>query len=293
VSPGTELTGFDMVNNTIVYGVSPVGTVTAGGGIASGTIYAAGDVAAQAHNDAVIAYNDLMSRVPDTTFAGVTQLDGMTLTPGVYSFVPSANLQVNGTLTLDFQGDDNAEFIFQTGTTLVTMAGSNVVAINKSSTTCDGANVFWAVGSGATIDGDQFIGSVIANTLISLTSGASVSGRLISLTGAVTMIENTIAVCEGTGTVPGGGDGGDGDVCDGDGSDNGGWGTNDHSWRSWWNNWFKNNKSDRNNNDNRNNKNNRNKNDNRNTRNDRNNNGNRNNQTDKNNKNHSHDRGRR
>jgi hypothetical protein len=247
VSPGTAITGFDLVSNTI----SGPGTVTAGLGIVSGTIYASGPVATLAHNDAVIAYNDLMSRVPDTTFAGVTQLDGMTLTPGVYNFAPSANLLVNGTLTLDFQGNADAEFIFQTGTTLVTMAGSNVVAINTGvddpSTTCVGANVFWAVGSSATIDGDQFIGSVIANISISMTAGANVSGRIIALTAAVTMIENTIAVCDGT-TTGGGGGGGTvppGSSC-GDFVTGGGWvygdEAQDTSHRGWFRKWLKRNK---------------------------------------------------
>jgi hypothetical protein len=213
VSPGTAITGFQPAPaNTI----SGPGTVTPGDGVVTGTIYASGPVAAQAHNDAVIAYNYLVSQVPDADkiYAGVTQLDGMTLTPGVYSFEPSANLQVNGTLTLDFQGNADAVFIIKLGTTLVTMSGSNVVAINNPNTTCDGANVFWAVGSSATIDGDQFLGSVIAYTTITMAATAvvegetNVSGRIIALGGAVTMASaKTIAVCDSTGTAPGGGDG--------------------------------------------------------------------------------------
>src|SRR5450759_883454 len=72
VSPGTAITGFDLVANTIVYGTSPVGTVTDGLGIVNGTIYAGGPVAAQAHNDAVSAYDYLMAQTPDITYAGVT-----------------------------------------------------------------------------------------------------------------------------------------------------------------------------------------------------------------------------
>ena len=201
VSPGTAITGFQPApTNTIV---GP-GTVTAGLGVVSGTIYAGGPVAAQAHNDAVTAYNYLVAQVPDTTYSGVTQLDGLVFTPGVYRFAPSANLQVNGNVYLDFQGDSNAVFIFQMGTTLVTMAGSNVIAINTNSSTCVGSNVYWAVGSSATIDGAQFVGTVIANTTITMTSGANVSGRMLALNGAVTMITDTIATCAASGgaTVP-------------------------------------------------------------------------------------------
>ncbi len=201
VSPGTAITGFQPApTNTIV---GP-GTVTAGLGVVNGTIYAGGPVAAQAHNDAVTAYNYLVAQVPDTTYSGVTQLDGLVFTPGVYRFAPSANLQVNGNVYLDFQGNNNAVFIFQVGTTLVTMAGSNVIAINTNSSTCVGSNVYWAVGSSATIDGAQFVGTVVANTTITMTFGANVSGRMLALNGAVTMITDTIATCVGSGggTIP-------------------------------------------------------------------------------------------
>ncbi len=201
VSPGTAITGFQPAPiNTIV----GTGTVTAGLGVVNGTIYAGGPVAALAHNDAVIMYNYLMAQVPDTTYSGVTQLDGLVLKPGVYRFAPSANLQVNGTLYLDFQGNSDALFIFQMGTTLVTMAGSNIIAINNNNQTCSGSNVYWAVGSSATIDGSQFVGTVVANTTITMTSGANVSGRMLALNGAVTMITDTIATCVGSGggTVP-------------------------------------------------------------------------------------------
>ncbi len=180
------------------------GIVTAGLGVVNGTTYAGGPVATLAHNDAVIMYNYLMAQVPDTTYSGVTQLDGLVLKPGVYRFAPSANLQVNGTLYLDFQGNSDALFIFQMGTTLVTMAGSNIIAINNNNQACSGSNVYWAVGSSATIDGAKFVGTVVANTTITMTSGANVSGRMLALNGAVTMITDTIATCAGSGggTVP-------------------------------------------------------------------------------------------
>src|SRR5665647_205210 len=118
VSPGTELTGF----NTDVNTISGPGTVTYGLGIVEGTIYAGGPVAAQAQADALTAYNYLMAQKakPANQFpAIVNQLDGLTLKPGVYNFPISANLKVGGTLTLDFQGNSNALFIFQTVSTLV------------------------------------------------------------------------------------------------------------------------------------------------------------------------------
>lgn len=200
VSPGTAITGFQPIP---INSIAGPGTVTGGLGVVNGTIYAGGPVAAQAHNDAVVTYNYLVAQVADTTYAGVTQLNGMTFTPGVYKFAPSANLQVNGTVYLDFQGNNDALFIFQLGTTLVTMTGSNVIALNNNNQACSGSNVFWAVGSSATIDGAQFIGSVIANITITMTSGSSVEGRIWALNGAVTMIDNTISACgSSTGGTP-------------------------------------------------------------------------------------------
>jgi len=200
-------TGFDLINNTIVYG--PGGTVTTGLGIVNGTIYAGGPVEAQAYNDAVIAYNYLAAQVPTTIYSGDGyQLDGLTFTPGVYKFDPSANLKVGGTLYLDFQGNPDALFIFQMGTTLVTMANSNVIALNTGNTTCVGSNVYWAVGSSATIDGAQFVGTVIAKVTITMTSAANtsgvtnVSGRMFALGASVTMVNSIISVCGSGGVIP-------------------------------------------------------------------------------------------
>ena len=195
VSPGTAITGFQPSPINTIEGP---GTVTAGLGEVNGTIYAGGEVAAAAHEAAVVAYNHLVSTVPDATFSGVTQLNGMTFTPGVYSFDPSANLSVDGNVYLDFQGNSDVLFIFQMGSTLVTMTGSNVIALNNNDQTCIASNVFWAVGSSATIDGAQFIGNIIAHTTITMTSGSDVSGRLWALNGAVTMIANTITGCDGS-----------------------------------------------------------------------------------------------
>src|SRR5450759_814035 len=199
VSPGTELTGF-LPTNTIV---GP-GTVTGGGeGTVTGTIYAGGAIAAQAHNDAQIAYDYLVAQIPTTTYLDVVnELGGLTLTPGIYKYPSSAELAEGETLTLDFGGDPNALFIFQIGSTLVTKLNSQIIATNNGgSTTCLGPNVFWAVGSSATIDGSSFIGTVIAYTSISMTSDANtikvtdVAGRMLALGGAVTMSTDNISTC--------------------------------------------------------------------------------------------------
>ncbi|MFT7149495.1 MAG: hypothetical protein ACI82Q_001354 [Nonlabens sp.] len=80
VSPVTAITGFQQSPYNNIEGP---GTVTAGLGLVSGIIYAGGPIAAQAHNDAINEYNFLVAQDPDIVYSGVTQLDGMTFTPGV------------------------------------------------------------------------------------------------------------------------------------------------------------------------------------------------------------------
>ena len=118
-------------------------------------------------------------------------LGGLTLTPGVYSFSSSA--QLTGTLTLDAQGDPNALFVFQIGSTLTTASNSSVVFINGG----QGNNTFWQVGSSATLGtGTAFTGNILALASITLTTGANIRcGRALARNGAVTQDHNNIDPC--------------------------------------------------------------------------------------------------
>ncbi len=200
VSPGTAITGFQPAPFNTIRGP---GTVTGGDGLVSGTIYASGPFAAQAHVDAIIAYNALVAQTPGTIYTPIMEIGGLTFTPGVYRFPSSAQITTAaGPVTLDFQNNPDAVFIFQMGSTLITDVGSQVIVINNSGQVCPGANVYWAVGSSATIGVDsQFVGNILALISITLNTGASVSGSALALTGAVTMDTNNVSVCSG-GTVP-------------------------------------------------------------------------------------------
>jgi len=180
VSPGSAVTGF------------PPGIVT------GGTIHAADAVAAQAQSDLTTTYVNLASEACGTDLTG-QDLGGKTLTPGVYCFSTSA--QLTGTLTLDAQGNPNAVFIFQIGSTLTTASASSVLLINGGSS----CGVFWQVGSSATLGtGTALLGSIVALTSITLNTGASVSGRVLARNGAVTLDDSHVAVCSGGPTGPGG-----------------------------------------------------------------------------------------
>jgi hypothetical protein len=164
VSPGSAVTGF------------PPGTV-------SGTTHKDDAVAILAQADNPTAYNDAAGEPCGTPISG--DLGGRTLVPGVYCFSSSA--QLTGTLTLDAGGNPNAVWVFQIGSTLTTASNSSVVLINDA----DSCNVFWQVGSSATIGTDtSFAGNILALTSITLTTGAITSGRALAQNGAVTLDSN-------------------------------------------------------------------------------------------------------
>lgn len=173
VSPGSSITGF------------PPGTV-----LPPGTIHAADAVAANARADTITAYNNLQARPTQFDLSG-QDLGGLVLSPAVYAFTASA--QLTGVLTLNGLGDPNAEFVFKIGSTLTTATNSMVVLINGA----NGDNVYWAVGSSATLGTNtSFVGNILALTSITLNTAASiVCGRALAINGAVTLDNNAITIC--------------------------------------------------------------------------------------------------
>ena len=167
VSPGTAVTGF------------PPATMT-------GTRHAGDAVALQAQGDLTAAYNACAGATSTATLTG-QDLGGRTLTPGVYTFAASAPL--NGVLTLDAQGNANAVFIFQIGSTLLAAISSSVRLINGARE----ANVFWQVGSSATLAAGVVLrGNIMAYASITLSQGTRVFGRALARTGAVTMDTSSV-----------------------------------------------------------------------------------------------------
>jgi hypothetical protein len=182
VSPGTAVTGFNVAASTIL---GP-GTVTNGPGLVHGIIYAGGTVAAQARADASTVYGNLVGQACTVNFPAVQEIGGLVLGPGVYCFPSSA--QITGTLTL--LGGPGAVWVFRMGSTLTTAVNSAVVIAGDASD----ANVFWAVGSSATIGvGTAFLGDIFAVASVTLNTGATVPGRAVALNGAVTMDTNIIS----------------------------------------------------------------------------------------------------
>jgi hypothetical protein len=185
-------TGVTSIGSTVLngnLGEYPGTTISGfGPGIVNGSTYYGGPVAMQAQSDALSAYNTITGLTPTLNLSGATLGTGgtvLTLTSGVYSF--SSSVSLDGALTLSGPGD----FIFQIGTTFTTADAASIILAGGASA----ANVFWEVGTSATLGANNsFDGSIIATNNITLGDATSVDGRAIALSGAVNLDDNYICV---------------------------------------------------------------------------------------------------
>jgi hypothetical protein len=144
---------------------------------------------AEAQKALTAAYNEAAGAPCGTDLSG-KDLGGMMLEPGVYCFSSSAGL--TGTLTLDAQGNPDSQWIFQVGSSLTTATNSEVAMVLGPSQPpwsrgLRGCNVYWQIGSSATIgSGSTFVGKILALTSITLNGGV-LRGKALASNGAVTM----------------------------------------------------------------------------------------------------------
>jgi hypothetical protein len=204
----TLITGFHDGTTGDVYTETPLNK-----GTVSGRIYAAPPapgnatslaIAKQGLADATTVYNNISpASRPGGIDPGAGELGGLTLAPGIYKSASGTFKITNGNLTLDAMGDANAVWIFQTAAGLtVGIAGPtgarSIVMINGASA----ANVFWYIGSAATINGAGggiMVGTILASAGVTISTAGNtmqtvLNGRAISLHGSVTMVNTTINV---------------------------------------------------------------------------------------------------
>jgi hypothetical protein len=166
------------------------GTITAPGY----TVYPINDPVVQtAMGDLLTAYNDAAGQSTGAVTLPAGALTG-TLSPGIY-VLSAATPNLATTVTLDGGGDPNAVFLFQASSTLITAISSSVVLTNGTVW----SNVFWQVGSSATIGGSStFEGTILANTSITVGASATITGRMlggaVTGTGAVSISSNVLPV---------------------------------------------------------------------------------------------------
>jgi hypothetical protein len=170
LSPGTSVTGF------------PPGVMTL-----PAVMHIADAVAAQAKLDLAIAY-DSAEGLTGAAFLPL-EISGLTFNPGLYKSATSVSLSL-GNVTLDAQGNANAVFIFQVGSTLTTIGSTQMILAGGA----QAKNIFWQVGSSATLGTySVFKGTIMALASITVNTGVDLEGRALARTAAVTLDTNTIA----------------------------------------------------------------------------------------------------
>jgi hypothetical protein len=189
-------TGLTLINGDV--GLRPGTAQGIPAGQVNGTIHINDPVVTKAQADLLAAYSDAVNRTINAQ-ALPANIGGLTFAPGLYINASSVLLLgagSNNNVTLDAQGDPNAVFLFKMGSTLTTAPGSQMILAGGAKA----ANIFWQVGSSATIDTTTlFQGNVLAAVSITLNAGAIVEGRMFAgsdgtASGAVTLDSNTITV---------------------------------------------------------------------------------------------------
>jgi hypothetical protein len=163
-SPGSSITGF------------PVPCVDGPPGVTHSADASA--AAAQADNTAAFTF---INQGCDVTYGGVQDLTLVSpLVAGTYcstgSFILTGNLTLSGT----------GVWIFKSASTIVTSPGSSVTGGNA-------CNIWWRAVSSVTLDTTtSFRGNVLALASITMNNGATLNGRLMAQTAAVTLDNNVI-----------------------------------------------------------------------------------------------------
>jgi hypothetical protein len=196
VSPisSTAITGFGLI-------IDSSGTF-ATSSLVTGKVYAA-DYSAPtptkmttAISDMQTAYSDAAGRTnPTATELGAGNIDGMTLTPGLYKWGTGVTIPTG--VTLDCQGNANSVFIFQIAQNLNVGNGAIIHLIGG----CVSQNIFWQVAGQATLGTtSNFQGIILSQTAIIVSTGATVNGRLLAQT-AVTLDADAVTAPTGSGSV--------------------------------------------------------------------------------------------
>ena len=174
VSPGTNIFGF------------PPGRVTGA--------RLRGAAAAAAQTNLANVYNELASFTNAAPL--LADIGGLTLRPGLYSSASTLEI-TSGDLILDAEGNPNADFGFQVGSTLAIAPGRQVVLRNGA----QASEVFWQVTDSANIGaGAFFVGNILASQSITLGHRATLDGRALTQSGDVILDNNVVTTPFNLGT---------------------------------------------------------------------------------------------
>jgi hypothetical protein len=165
--------------------------------IIHGTVHNADAISSQAATDVATAYSYLFNLTCGKTIAGTTRLGTLRTVLGPDTVFCLGGAQtLDGDLTLDAKNDPDAIFIIQIDAALSTNTSSRVLLINAASA----CNVYWQVNGAVSLGvGSAFKGTIVANGAISLLDGATLDGRALSKTGAISISNNIVTGCDSNG----------------------------------------------------------------------------------------------
>lgn len=134
----------------------------------------------------------------EPTGAALVQGDNY-FAPGLYQSLTS--ILITGDLTLDGQGDTNAQFVFQSSSTVNAAAGAAAPGAHTRILLINGAkasNVWWQAGTSGTLGtAAEWNGNLLASENITMETGASSCGRLLAgafAAGAFVLDSNVVSV---------------------------------------------------------------------------------------------------
>jgi hypothetical protein len=135
-------------------------------------------------NDMLTAYTDAAGRAPDYTELGAGDIGGLTLPPATYKWGTGVLIPTNVTLN----GGPNDVWIFQIAQGITQASAAKVILTGGALP----KNVFWQVFGVVDIGTTAHMeGVILAQTSITLRTGASANGRLLAQT-AVTLDSNAV-----------------------------------------------------------------------------------------------------
>ncbi len=174
----TTTTGGGIINGDV--GLYPAGSQGIPPAQINGVIYNGGVIAQQAELDLNAAFDAASpAALPGGSDVGA-ELGTLTLPGGVYQS-PSGAYGINGDLTLHGGADDI--WVFQMASTLTVGVGGRVLLTGGA----QARNVFWQVGSSATLNSSSvFKGTIMVYASVTMNSSSTLDGRALAQNGAVT-----------------------------------------------------------------------------------------------------------
>jgi hypothetical protein len=119
------------------------------------------------------------------TELGAGDITGMTLAPGLYKWGTGLLISASG---VTLSGSTNDTWIFQIGQGMTVADGANIILAGGA----QAKNIYWITASDAVIGSTvHFKGNILSQTLVSVNTGSTVTGRLLGQT-AVTLNAATV-----------------------------------------------------------------------------------------------------